>query len=250
MGKLKFKGHNKVTRPEHRTPKSATVQSPPRNVAGWLSAQELADLTGPCMVVGTNGDVKALSYDRVTQQFSATDVDLVQAEGPAVHRSEPHSTSQVFTLVPIDDSRLQSRTKQRQVSTFALKWRDTYVSCDLTMSHAISPRETFEVKRCDEHWAVTNNEKCLGLKDGRFAFGELGLVAIRVHARNTVEGRRKQLAEDAPLGVKQAIRQLYKDTKGKVDVSSQLVDRLKQAERDGRLHECVLEEKERYLSRW
>lgn len=215
--------------------------------------------------------------------FTGSDVEVVQDtvnffggdDYPDIHKCEPKKVSQVLTLVPVNEYE-KSRLDTTRTNRFALKTsRSQYLSATMGLVHAIGENEIFTFTKvaipndklgCDEpRWEIANNELRCVLEQAdsghQVAFVKKDDVpktahtqfVIRVHSKNTVKGSRILLTdtepEDGP-NVNKIVLQLYKDTKGKIEINSQLIDRLKVAISTGDINEQIIQEKSRYLSKW
>lgn len=198
-------------------------------------------------------------------------------EYPGIHKCEPNKVNQVLTLVPISEFE-KSRLDTSKTNRFALKThQNRYLSATLALVHAIGDNEIFTFKKvdiandtlgCDEPWwEIRNNDTQLVLEPSgssyRVKFVETGKISeidgiidrfvIRVQSKNTLKGSRILLndteLENGP-NLNKIVRQLYKDTNGKIEINGELVKRLKDAISTGDINEQVIQEKSKYLSKW
>lgn len=83
--------------------------------------------------------------------------------------------------------------------------------------------------------------------------GIIDRFVIRVQSKNTLKGSRILLndteVENTP-NLNKIVRQLYKETNGKIEINGELVKRLKDAISTGDINEQVIQEKSKYLSKW
>ena len=196
---------------------------------------------------------------------------------PGIHKCEPNKVNQVLTLVPISEFE-KSRLDTSKTNKFALKTHhNRYLSSTLALVHAIGDNEIFTFKKvdiandtlgCDEPWwEILNNDPQLVLEPSessyRVKFVETGKISeidgiidrfvIRVQSKNTLKGSRILLndteVENTP-NLNKIVRQLYKETNGKIEINGELVKRLKDAISTGDINEQVIQEKSKYLSKW
>lgn len=277
MGKLKFK-NSKSSKPvvaKSEGPSPATrgpnpSANPPVSVdVGWSSAQSFPDLNGAAIIVVPNSSNSVVLLhelvpdDDVTVLDSQHVVNFFDGEYPIYHRVEPNSVKQVFQFIPVDDSKHKSLVSKRTVDTYAIKLGDQYLSFDkstksLTTSYAISDLEIFtlapeEGDSGDVRWKISIQDQYL-IYDKKFQFSaNPQSFVIRVHTKNTVGGKQlKQLdSQDSATSsdLKKAIRQLYKDTNGKVQITPGLITSLNKAMKSGKLNEQVIVEKLKYTTR-
>lgn len=196
---------------------------------------------------------------------------------PGIHKCEPNKVNQVLTLVPISEFE-KSRLDTSKTNRFALKtYHNRYLSSTLALVHAIGDNEIFTFKKVDiandtlgydePWWEVLNNDTKLVLEPSessyRVKFVETGKISeidgiidrfvIRVQSKNTLKGSQILLndteVENAP-SLNKIVRQLYKDTNGKIEINGELVKRLKDAISTGDINEQIIQEKSKYLSKW
>lgn len=271
MGKLKFKSstQKQPKKPVAKEKPLPRIVDPLLVDVGWSSAQGFPDLNGAAMIVVTSSPAMVLLHDlEADDDISVLDskdvVNFFDAEEyPAYHRIEPNAVNQIFHLIPVDDSKHKSLVEKRTVDTFAIKFGDQYLSFDkaskcLTTSYAISDLEIFTLipetrELGDVRWRITVQGYTLGF-DKKFVFShDSQSFVIRVHTKNTVGGKQlKQLDShetSTSSDLKRAIRQLYKETNGKIQITPELVTSLNNAMKLGKLHEQVVVEKLKYKTR-
>lgn len=196
---------------------------------------------------------------------------------PRIQKCEPNRVNQVLTLVPISEFE-KSRLDTTKTNRFALKTHhNRYLSSTMAFTHAIGDNEIFTFKKvdianeklgCDEPWwKILNNDTQCVLEPSSSTFnvkfvetdkiseinGVIDRFVIRVQSKNTVKGSRillKDAEVDNSPNLNKIIRQLYKDTNGKIQINGELVKRLKDAISTGDINEQVIQEKSRYLSKW
>lgn len=292
MGKLTFKGDKrkkrKSTDKEERPEAPKKIKSDNINLDGWSTADSVEDLKGACIVLASAEDDRT-TVVQVEDGKVATgdDFEVVEdtvnffggTEYARIHKCEPNTVKQVFTLIPVNEYE-KSKLDTRRTNRFALKTsQGQYLSTTQALVHAIGDNEIFTFKRVgvrneqyayDETWWEICNKSgqwVLETSDGsqKLKFVDAGTVAegakaatetkfvIRVHSKNTVKGGQLLLGtsdvESGPeLG--SIIRQLYKDTNGRIEVNSALIKRLKSAISKGDVNEQIIQEKSKFISKW
>lgn len=282
MGKLTFKGDKKkktkkvanttVSRQDPILPEKASAA-----IEGWSSATVCGDLKGPCIFLHGQSPPLALQYDSMTDSFLGLDnTDILSSkdctnffesdllEYLEIDRVEPNSTSQVFSIIPINDSN-KSLLSASATEKFAFKHRDSYLSYNsngtLELVPAISKNEIFtlephQIPNGVFWYIIASNGHKLTYTNSTYSFHheEGTAFVIRVHINNTIKGSQLILESSQPTDsntdVKKAIRTLYKETNGKIIINNDLVNRLKTASQRRELNEAIINEKSKYLSKW
>lgn len=188
------------------------------------------------------------------------------ASYPEIHRVEPTSVTQVFTVVSLG-------TKPGQ---HALKLGTTnapYLSFDgaskrAVLAHAIGENELFSFTPVtipnhtfgfsEVRWDISHGDHSLVLQEKGFVFlkkqNVSSYLVIRAHTSNTVAGARLKALESESAasgdGLQNATARLYKETGGKVKITPELVARLKDAIKKGIINEQIVDEKARLISKW
>mmetsp|Transcript_5091 Transcript_5091/g.5089 ORF Transcript_5091/g.5089 Transcript_5091/m.5089 type:complete len:306 (-) Transcript_5091:74-991(-) len=196
---------------------------------------------------------------------------------PGIHKCEPNKVNQVLTLVPISEFE-KSRLDTSRTNRFALKTRhNRYISTTMELVHAIGDNEIFTFKCVnvtnkrlgydEPWWNIVHDDTQLVIEPSdssyKVKFVETGKIletdgvisrfVIRVQSKNTLKGSQILLNNsevDNGPNVNKIVRQLYKDTNGKIEINDKLVKRLKDAISTGDINEQIIQEKSRYLSKW
>lgn len=216
---------------------------------------------------------------------AGSDVDVVEDtvnffggnDYPTIHKCEPKMVNQVLTLVPVNEYE-KSRLNTTRTNRFAMRTHNgRYMSTTMGLVHAIGDNEIFTFtkvdvtnesfgyeepqweissggKRCVLEWSVATY-KMRFLEEDKIdkINGVVARFVVRVHSKNTIEGSRIHLNDtetDNGPNVNKIVRQLYKDTNGKIEITRDLVKRLRKAIATGDINEQVIQEKARYLSKW
>lgn len=250
---------------------------------GWSSTQVLQDLKGPSIILSQPDNPIALLYDDITNGLKPSSnistlpddqvINFFQNKYSDIHKVEPNEVSQIFKFIPIDDSIGKSLINKKVVNTFAIKLNNnqyiSYKNSSLGLSFTISENEIFELSPInkpdgDVSWLIIIKKHKLSLSNNKYSFvpisdqdAEGSQFIIRVHTTNTIEGSKLKLklieSESGNVNsqnLKKTVRLLYKETKGKIKITQDLIKRLKHAENTGNLNEVVILEKSKYLSRW
>ncbi|CUM56532.1 uncharacterized protein AC631_01853 [Debaryomyces fabryi] len=196
---------------------------------------------------------------------------------PGIHKCEPNKVNQVLTLVPISEFE-KSRLDTSKTNRFALKTHhNRYISTTMELVHAIGDNEIFTFKSVnvandklgydEPWWEIVHDDARLVIEHSdstyKVKFVDTGKIpetndiidrfVIRVQSKNTLKGSQILLNDsevDNGPNLNKIVRQLYKDTNGKIEINDKLVKRLKDAISTGDINEQIIQEKSRYLSKW
>lgn len=185
---------------------------------------------------------------------------------PEIHRVEPTSVTQIFTVVSPGTKLLRYALKLGTTSS-------PYLSIETAsgkplLAHAIGPTELFEFTPVhtpneahgltETRWIISNGDHTLALQEEGFVFAKklevTSTLVVRAHTSNTVAGARLKMLEDESAAsgddLQRATARLYKETGGKIKVGPELVARLRAAIKKGTINEQIVDEKARLISRW
>lgn len=199
-----------------------------------------------------------------------------------IHKAEPTTVRQVLTFVPIQDKE-KSVLDTKGTEKFAFRtYRRTYFSSSFSEEHAIGNNEVFSLKLTPLHvqeynyelprWKIFNGGNKLVLRVNENSIVEPVMVhedsidsnltyvsdfVIRVHASNTVKGARlalkmslkDKLTEDPDEQIRNLLHELDKESRGKIEIDTALVTRLRSALSNGNINEQMIEERSRVISK-
>lgn len=254
---LAFKGDKKPPKKRKRThneeendeaPASKQLipaaDAEPEEDDNWVSAEDLADITGPIMLVLPTEPVACLATDAMGKVFASTVENMVEDEP---RTAEPHLVSQVWIATRVVGSENNFTLKGHHGRYLGC---DKYGICSATRE-AISPEETFKV-------SVSESEPGLfDVQTGRSTYicadsdksppevrgdadepGESAHLRIRMQARF----KPKHKVEKAEKVRAKISRKELEDEVGR-RLEDDEVKKLKKARREGNYHEAMLDVK-------
>ncbi|CUM65767.1 uncharacterized protein PRCAT00003415001 [Priceomyces carsonii] len=218
-------------------------------------------------------------YDIVRNPYEFSETQI--GDYPEYHMAEPSVSTQVFIISSISAA---SKTLPESVGarkgiakSFSLKANTQYFSASQTtwepsISPTVSDLSLFQFTphtKTNEKfglgetfWTITilNGKRTLVNQEGRLVFAptvdvsekDLDKFLVRIQIKNLQKYKKFLLAQEEEKGndIKQILKDLYKETKGKIKITDDLVKRLKDSIKSGNLNEQLLEEKSRISSRW
>ncbi|ORY76973.1 FRG1-like family-domain-containing protein [Protomyces lactucae-debilis] len=251
--RLSFKGDiGPATKRKRKEPREGSVKEekavagPKEEEEGWVTAVAQEDLHGPLMLCYNLDRAVAVSSDANGRVF-VTDLECPEGRLSMV---EPHEVRQVFVVarLPQDNGALQVTLKS-SMGQYMSSDRFGKVQCT---SDAVGPAETWELIKRPDGWAFQSAND-LFLSIGR-SKGATGKEVVRCDAESigfceTFTVRTQARYRQAPPATKTPT------TTGKPRVASKKeleamagrtltmdqVDDLRAAERDGTLHEAILD---------
>lgn len=216
----------------------------PEDDDDWVSAETIADVTGPVMLVLPTDPVTCLATDAMGKVFASKVENMVEG---APQSSEPHLVSQVWIATKVVGSESDLTLKGHHGRYLGC---DKYGICS-AMREAISPEETFkclpasdEVGKFDLQTAratylmVAAETDTATVRGDSAEHGESTRIRIRMQARfkpkHKVDKAEKVRAKISRKELEEEVGRRLEDDE---------VKKLKKARREGTYHEAMLDVK-------
>nr|VZI46828.1 unnamed protein product [Spirometra erinaceieuropaei] len=269
VGKLNLKGHPD---PPRKRKRSSKANVPDTKVAkddftkdlaahdGWWIISKFSDVIGPVAVQLTRpqGESEKGSDDKAllcpAYYLFATDDGFIDL-GPPRKEGEPPAPEEIFTAVKVSDTKVAFKTGYGKYLT-----TDTNAGGVVTAAaDAVGPREQFEPVFQDNQSALLGFNNCFLSVDPTndravcraSKAGPTEMLAIRCN-RELSHDPLMDMPEEERSGVRKAeynyVRKFQSWQDKKIRLTREDAHALKSAKTEGRLHECMLDRREKMKS--